>query len=142
MNIELRRRADPLSPRRSAGVNDNVEERQTPRAQRRVVIFRPAKSAMTSARARTKRWLLEFEPQSAPLIEPLMGWAGSTDPLGNIQLSFGSREAAIAYAERHDLEYEVREPAQSVPPQAPAEPADQEPNPPAAAIPVTIDLAA
>ena len=142
MNIELRRRIDPFFPRTSSGVNDNTEERPNARPRRRVIIFRPAKSAMTSGRARMKQWLLEFEPQSTPFIEPLMGWTGSTDPLGHMQLAFGSREAATAYAERHGLEYEVREPPPSERPRACVEPADQEPKPTAAAAPVTVGLAA
>ena len=142
MNIELRRRIDPLLPHLSSGVNDNAEERPNARPRRRVIIFKPAKSAMTSGRARMKQWLLEFEPQSAPFTEPLMGWTGSTDPLATLQLGFGSRDAAIVYAERQGLEYEVREPPQSGRPRARVEPVDQERNPPAAVAPVTVDLAA
>ena len=108
MNIELRRRTDPLLPR---NVNDNDDERPAVPPRRRVVIFKPAKSAMTSGRGHRKSWILEFEPQSGPFIEPLMGWTGSSDPLAYMQLGFGSRDAAIAYAERQSLEYEVREPA-------------------------------
>ena len=48
---------------------------------------------MTSGRA---GWLLEFEPHSAPFIEPPMGWTGSTDPMAHMTLSFASREAAVA----------------------------------------------
>jgi len=107
MNIELRRRTAPLLPRLSPNLNDNDEERPAAPPRRRVVIFEPAKSAMTSG-ARRKPWLLEFEPQSGPFIEPLMGWTGSSDPLAHMQLGFASREAAIAYAERQGLEYEVR----------------------------------
>ncbi len=110
MNIELRRRTDPILSRRLPGNNDNLGERLPARPRRRVIIHKPAKSAMTSGRARVKQWLLEFEPQSAPFIEPLMGWTGSTDPLAHMQLTFGSREAAIVYAERHGLDYEVPEP--------------------------------
>jgi hypothetical protein len=110
MNIELRRRTDPLLPRLSPKLNDNDDERPAALPRRRVVIFKPAKSAMTSG-ARRKPWLLEFEPQSGPFIEPLMGWTGKSDPLAHMQLGFASREAAIAYAERQGLEYEVRGPA-------------------------------
>src|SRR5579883_3146604 len=35
-------------------------------------IYRPAKSAMTSGRAGTRHWVLEFEPHSPLFIEPLM----------------------------------------------------------------------
>jgi hypothetical protein len=111
MNIELKRRTDPLLPRVPPNVNDNNDERLAALPRRRAIIFKPAKSAMTSGRARKKPWLLEFEPQSGPFIEPLMGWTGSSDPLAHMQLGFGSREAAIAYAERQGLAYEGFEPA-------------------------------
>ena len=143
MTVEVRRRIDPLLPRVSLAVNDNAEERQIARLRRRVVIFKPAKSAMTSVRTRRKPWLLEFEPQSAPFIEPLMGWTGSADPLAHMQLGFANREAAIAYAERQGLEYEVRHPARSDRPPAPEQPPDREPIPSAATATVErVDLAA
>src|SRR5205823_3763869 len=81
---------------------------------RRAVIYKPAKSAMTSGRAGARRWLLEFEPQSPPFIEPLMGWTGSTDPLQQVRLTFPSREAAVAYAQRQGVDYEVRKQSESV----------------------------
>jgi hypothetical protein len=45
------------------------------------IIYRSAKSAMTSGRAGLRSWILEFKPRSPLFIEPLMGWTGSTDPL-------------------------------------------------------------
>ena len=123
MNIELRRRTDPLILSPSPNVNDHGDKRPVANP-RQVVIFKPAKSAMTSGRARRKPWLLEFEPQSGPFIEPLMGWTGSSDPLAHMQLGFASREAAIAYAERQGLAYEVRGPAGSVRLRAPEPPPD------------------
>ena len=36
-------------------------------------IYRPARSAMTSGKARTKNWVLRFDRRTAPFIEPLMG---------------------------------------------------------------------
>jgi ETC complex I subunit conserved region len=119
MNVELRRRTSPLVPP-PAVANDNLEALRAPIGPR-AVIYRPAKSAMTSGRARTKQWILEFEPQSAPFVEPLMGWAGSADPLAHVRLCFPTREAAIAYAERQGLAYELRErSAGSVPQKQPA----------------------
>ncbi len=70
----------------------------------------PAPSAMSSGRAHTRQWVLEFAPRSAQFIEPLMGWTGGADPLRQVQLRFPSREATIAYAQRHGLPYEVQEP--------------------------------
>ena len=43
-----------------------------------------------------------------------MGWTGSTDPMGQVRLTFPSREAAVAYAQRHCLDYEVRKQTESV----------------------------
>jgi hypothetical protein len=75
----------------------------------RAVIHRPAKSAMTSGRANTCDWVLEFEPRSPEFIEPLMGWTGGTDPLRHVRLRFSTREAAVAYARREGLSFTVHE---------------------------------
>jgi hypothetical protein len=74
------------------------------------VIYRPAKSAMTSGRAGLRCWILEFKPRSSLFIEPLMGWTGGTDPLSQVRLGFPSRAAATAYAWRQGLCLTVREP--------------------------------
>ncbi|SRR6266436_4144411 len=72
------------------------------------VIYRPARSAMTSGRANTRRWRLRFERRSAPYVEPLMGWTGGDDTLAQVELTFPSPEAAIAYARREGFKFVVR----------------------------------
>lgn len=42
-------------------------------------IYRPAKTAMQSGKAKTENWLLEYEPESARKVEPLMGYTSSGD---------------------------------------------------------------
>ena len=69
------------------------------------VIYKPARSAMTSGKARTRDWKLRFEPRSCPFIEPLMGWTGSDDTLAQVELTFPSAAAAVAYARRQGLRY-------------------------------------
>jgi hypothetical protein len=69
------------------------------------VIYKPVRSAMTSGKARTRDWKLRFEPRSRPLIEPLMGWTGCDDTLSQVELTFPSAAAAVAYARRHGLRY-------------------------------------
>ncbi|SET54166.1 ETC complex I subunit [Oceanicella actignis] len=73
-------------------------------------IYRPARNAMQSGVANTRKWVLEFAPSEPKRPDPLMGWTGSGDTLGQVRLTFDTREAAVEYAERHGLEYQVETP--------------------------------
>ena len=70
-------------------------------------IYKPAKTAMQSGNAKTKEWVLDYEPEQPREIEPLMGWTSSGDMRQQVQLRFESEEEAIAYAERHGIPYQV-----------------------------------
>ena len=70
-------------------------------------IYQRPKNAMQSGRARTDRWVLEFEPAEAKRPDPLTGWAGSGDTREQVRLSFPTVEAAQAYAEREGLAFTV-----------------------------------
>ncbi len=70
-------------------------------------IYRPAKSATQSGAAKTHVWILEFEPTSARLPEPLMGWTETADTDGQVRLRFASREEAVGYAQKRGLPFEV-----------------------------------
>ncbi|MAW87702.1 MAG: ETC complex I subunit [Phyllobacteriaceae bacterium] len=76
-------------------------------------IFSPAKTAMQSGKAKTGRWILEFEPESPRKIDPLMGYTTSSDMKSQVRLSFETKEEAIAYAEKNGIAYSVREPKES-----------------------------
>jgi hypothetical protein len=73
-------------------------------------IYKPAKTAMQSGTARTKDWLLEFEPAAARTLDPLMGWTSSGDTLAQVRLAFDTKEEAIAFAERQGIAFQVFEP--------------------------------
>ena len=73
-------------------------------------IYKPAQTAMQSGPAGTKDWVLEYEPAAAREIDPLMGWTSSRDMLSQVRLTFGTREEAIAYAERNGIPYRLIEP--------------------------------
>jgi hypothetical protein len=75
-------------------------------------IYLPAKTAMQSGRSKSQEWLLEFEPSSARVSDPLMGWTQSSDMNGQVRLRFETREEAVAYAQRHGIAFEVLTPAQ------------------------------
>jgi len=76
----------------------------------RARIYQPARSAMQSGTAKTHLWVLEFAPQSAREIDPLMGWTSSGDMAAQVRLRFESRAAAEAYASGHGIVVDVAEP--------------------------------
>ena len=73
-------------------------------------IYQRIKNAMQSGKARTRKWVLEYEPERPRQIEPLMGWTASTDMRQQLSLDFDTLEEAIAYAEKHGIPYQVFEP--------------------------------
>ena len=78
-------------------------------------IYRPAKSAMQSGRAKTHKWILEYEPASRRDPDPLMGWSSARDTLNELQLRFDTLEEALAYAKKYNLEFTVIEPQARTP---------------------------
>jgi len=68
-------------------------------------IYKPAKTAMQSGQAKTKEWVIDFEPEQERQIEPLMGWTSSSDMRQQLRLHFATKEEAIAYCERHSIAY-------------------------------------
>jgi hypothetical protein len=73
-------------------------------------IYRPAKNAMQSGKAKTKDWLLEFEPASARRADPLMGWTQTTDMDGQVLLGFETSDEAVAYANKHGIAFQLFDP--------------------------------
>ena len=70
-------------------------------------LYQRPKSSMQSGRARTGQWLLEVEHDEPQRPDPLTGWPGSGATETQVQLKFDTREAALAYAEAHDLTVEI-----------------------------------
>src|SRR5258708_26605442 len=68
-------------------------------------IYQPAKNAMQSGRAQTRKWLLEYEPASRRDPDPLMGWSSAEDTLNEVHLRFDTLDEALAFAKKHALEY-------------------------------------
>ena len=76
----------------------------------RARIYKPARNAMQSGMARTKNWVLEYAPDQARGLDPLMGWTGSGDTQAQVRLRFATKEAALAYARENGIEAVVTEP--------------------------------
>ena len=73
-------------------------------------IYQPAKTAMQSGRANSRKWVLESVPEQGKLRDPLMGWTGSADMDRQWRLRFDSKDAAVAYAERRGIDFVVEAP--------------------------------
>jgi hypothetical protein len=72
-------------------------------------IYIPSKTAMQSGRGQTKEWLLEFETKD-PNISVLMGWESSNDTMEEVKLRFSTKDKAIDYATKNNIQYKVIEP--------------------------------
>ena len=72
-------------------------------------IYKPAKTAMQSGQAKTKDWMLDYEPEEPRVVESLMGWTSSGDMKSQLRLRFATKEEAVAYCERHGIPYQVAE---------------------------------
>jgi hypothetical protein len=72
-------------------------------------IYRPARTAMQSGTAQTKHWVLDYEPEEARVVEPLMGWTSSGDMKQQLKLRFDTKDEAVAYCEKHGIPYQVFE---------------------------------
>jgi hypothetical protein len=70
-------------------------------------IYRPDKNPMQSGKAKTGEWLLEFEPEKPYFVDNLMGWNGMSDMPRQIKLFFPTQEAAVEYAVREQIPYDL-----------------------------------
>ena len=76
---------------------------------RKAKIFRPTETVMQSGKGNTKNWLLQFDTLNTG-INPLMGWETSRDTMSEVKLKFASKEQAINYAKKNNIDYYVIEP--------------------------------
>ncbi len=70
-------------------------------------IYRPAKTAMQSGKAKTQFWLLEYEQEVPRKVEPMMGYTSSADTRQQVRITFETLEQAEAFATRNGIEYRV-----------------------------------
>ena len=64
---------------------------------------------MQSGKRNTKNWLLEFDTLDTG-IDPLMGWQTSKDTMSEVKLEFLSKDQAINYAKKNNIDYYIVEP--------------------------------
>ncbi len=72
-------------------------------------IYKPSKTAMQSGIKKFEKWIIEFITKD-PGKNPLMGWESSTDTYSEIKLEFKSKDLAIKYAKKNNINFEIIEP--------------------------------
>jgi hypothetical protein len=77
-------------------------------------IFRPAKTAMQSGKAKTHLWVLEFDQEEPRRIDPILGYTSSSDMNQQVRLTFETLEQAKSYAERNGIDYRVIPPKEAM----------------------------
>ena len=76
---------------------------------KRAKIYKPTKTAMQSGKRNTKNWLLEFDTLNTG-VDPLMGWESSKDTMSEVKLEFATKEQAINFAKKNNIDYYIIEP--------------------------------
>ena len=72
-------------------------------------IYKPTKTAMQSGNRNSKNWLLEFDTLQTG-INPLTGWQTSRDTMSEVKLEFLTKDQAINYAKKNNLDFYIIEP--------------------------------
>ncbi len=72
-------------------------------------IYKPTRTAMQSGKRNTKNWLLKFDTLDNS-IDPLMGWESSKDTMSEVKLEFSTKDQAINYAKKNNIDYYIEEP--------------------------------
>ena len=75
---------------------------------KKAIIYIPNKNPMQSGLAKNDKWILEFETKN-PTKNPLMGWESSSDTFTELKLEFSSKDLAIEYAKKNNVDYEIIE---------------------------------
>ena len=64
---------------------------------------------MQSGKRNSKNWLLKFDTSNTG-INPLMGWVSSNDTMSEVKLKFFTKQQAIDYAKKNNIDFYIKEP--------------------------------
>lgn len=79
------------------------------------IIHQPAPNSVQSGSYGNDKWVIDFPTDNKVTIDPLTGNAGSADMMRKVNLSFDSKEAAVAYAKAQGIAFKVMERAKHIP---------------------------
>ena len=72
-------------------------------------IYKPSKTAMQSGLKKFDKWVIEYLVDD-PGKNPLMGWESSSDTFSELNLEFKTKDLAIDYAKKNNIDFELIEP--------------------------------
>jgi len=75
-------------------------------------IYIPSKTATQSGTNKNKKWLLEFDKKISSN-DHLMNWVSSDDTQTQVKLFFDTKEAAINYVKKNNIDFQIIEPKKS-----------------------------
>ena len=76
---------------------------------RKAKIYKPSKTVMQSGKRNSKKWILEYDTLNTG-VNPLMGWESSQDTMSEVKLEFSTKEEAINYVKKNNIDYYIVEP--------------------------------
>ena len=76
---------------------------------RKAKIYKPSQTVMQSGKRNTKKWILVFDTLNTG-VNPLMGWESSKDTMSEVKLEFSTKEEALNYVKKNNIEYYIVEP--------------------------------
>ena len=76
---------------------------------RKAKIYKPSQTVMQSGKRNTKKWILEFDTLNTG-VNPLMGWESSKDTMSEVKLEFSTKEEALNYVKKNNIDYYIVEP--------------------------------
>tara|TARA_A100001015_G_scaffold306920_1_gene401961 strand:- start:930 stop:1211 length:282 start_codon:yes stop_codon:yes gene_type:complete len=71
-------------------------------------IYKPSKTAMQSGLKKFDKWVIEYLVDD-PGKNPLMGWESSSDTFSELKLEFKTKDLAIDYAKKNNIDFELIE---------------------------------
>ena len=71
-------------------------------------IYKPSKTAMQSGLKKFDKWIIEYLVDD-PGKNPLMGWESSSDTFSELKLEFKTKDLAIDYAKKNNIDFELIE---------------------------------
>lgn len=79
----------------------------------KAIIYQSAKYVGQAGAKNLTFWLLEYLDREAT-ISPLMGWISSKNTNKQVHIKFESKEAAIAFAKKNKISYEINDPQRKI----------------------------